>query len=86
MYISGTAIAAIFETKPELGTIVSVLACRARIGSQPLHLAPVAMLQLRSTPRLGPLNDLNRKGALGHPQFAEMLRDDGLVDQWIIQD
>jgi hypothetical protein len=86
LYLSGQPFAAIFETKAEVGQIVSILACRPRTGSAPLAVAPVAMLQLKAAPHLGQFNRLTREGPLGNPTFSEMLEREGAVDQWKLQD
>ena len=85
LYLSGQPISAIFETRAEIGSTVSILACRLRPDAPELQVAPVAMTKLGTTASLGPLSDLMAQGPLGYAPFAEALMQRGLRDQWLLQ-
>ncbi len=86
LYLSAQPIAAIFETRPQLGDMVTILACRMRPDALSLQLAPVAMQQLRGSHRTGPLNPIYTEGPLGNEWFADALAARGLTAQWQLQD
>lgn len=86
LYIAGTAMAAAAETRSGIGAVVSIVACRLREGSEPLTLAPVAMMRLKEAHSTGPLGSILKQGPLGLDAFSTLLRERDCLDQWSLQD
>lgn len=86
LYLAGTGVSAVVETKAPRGSTVSVLACRMLPGAEALSLAPVAMTRLQGSRRIGPMSPLLTAGPLGYQPFADALRQNDMLNQWQLQD
>lgn len=86
LYLAGTPVTALGETRAKAGTVVSILACHIPPDTDMFQVAPVAMTRLQGSGRLGPVSSLRAAGALGAPGFRASLEERGCLEQWLLQD
>ena len=86
LYMASAANAAIYELRPKLGMTVSVMACKIADNAPPYNVVPSGMSRIGSTFKLGPVSDLLKAGPLGNERFADILKQEGTTEQWIVQE